>query len=200
MKNFVTVLMLFLSSMAMGVGKGTPKMDLYEGFNYQGKVINPKCVNLLQAWNSESLKYGIIMESIVIDSCQDSNIASEGTDYSVSENGTVSYYEDPKDAYTYFGYRVVGITQNNVFVLRHSGNIGLYRLNKQNVIFDFSKSDAKSVKVLTKLSDSWIPCFTSAKIQENTLLIIKDVWDPSKPRSSQCTDVSETLTFDLSGF
>ena len=200
MKAFVAVLMLFMSSMAVAAEKGSPSLDLYKGFSYQGKAINPKCVNLLQTWISESPEYGIITKSIVIDSCQDSNLAFEGKDYSVSENGTVSYYDDPEDGHTYFGYRVVGRTLNNVFVLFHSGYIGLYRLNETNVIFDFSKNSAKSVQVLTKLSHAWMPCFISAEIRENTLLIVKDIWDSSAPSASQCTGVSETLTFNLSDF
>jgi hypothetical protein len=186
--------------MALAAENGVPLQDFYKGFSHQGKAINPKCVNLLQTWISESPEYGIITKSIVIDSCQDSNLAYEGKDYSVSKDGTVSYYEDPQDGHSHFGYRVVGRTLNNVFVIFHSGSIGLYRLQERDVIFDFSQSDAKSVKVLTKLSGTWMPCFKSAEIRENRLLIVKDVWDSSAPRASQCTGVSETLTFNLSDF
>lgn len=54
--------------------------------------------------------------------------------------------------------------------------------------------------MLTKISDSWVPCFDKAKTEENTLLIYKFVWDSSAPRAFQCTEANEELAFDLSDF
>jgi len=196
-KIYVTILMLIISSIAVAVEK-TYSLDIFKGFSYQNEAINPKCVDHLKTWLSESAT--IITKSIIIDSCQYSNLAFKGRDYSISENGTVSYYEDPEDAHSYFGYRVIGRALNNVFALYHVGYIGLYSLKEQDIIFDFSKNDAKSVKVLTKLSEAYIPCFKSANIRGNKLVIVKKVWDASAPRASQCTDVSETISFSIHNF
>ncbi len=197
MNKLLIILIIFISNIAPATENTAPTLSNFMGFSYEGKVINPKCVNLLQSWQSDS---GIITRSIIIDSCQDSNLAFEGKNLSISHDGTVSYYEDPNDGHSKFGYRVVGRTLNNVFVLFHQGYIGLYRLREQNVTSDFSKNKEKSVMVLTKLSDAWMPCFISAKTQGNKLIIVKDIWDSSQSRAAQCTSDRETLHFDLSNF
>lgn len=200
MKLFITLLTLIISSAAMSAENGNSDAELYKGFNYHGEAINPKCVNLLQTWMSESPTYGVIVKSVVIDSCQNSNLGFEGRNPTVSKEGWISYPSDPKGEYSGFGYMVLAKSKNNIFALYHSGYVGLYRFEKQNMIFDFTTSEKKTVNVLTKLSRSWMPCFESAAINENKLSIIKHIWDSSKPRSQQCQKEMETLTFDLQKF
>ena len=197
MKALITFLLLFLSNQLLASEQNPSSLSYLEGFNYQGKVINPKCVNLLQVWGSESPEYGIIAKSIIIDSCQDSNLAFEGKNFTTDKKGTITYYEDPKDGRSSFSYRVVGRTLNNIFVLFHSGYIGLYKLEEQDVIFDFSKKEKTSVTVLSKLSETWTPCFQSAHIIGNKIIINKFEWDSSTSRANQCTKVNEKLVFDL---
>jgi hypothetical protein len=199
-KSLMTILMIVILNVAIAFEKSDTDMSRLMGFEYEGEAINPKCVNLLQTWISESTEFGIITSSIIIDSCQDSNLAFEGKDYSIRNDGTVSYYEDPDDGHSYFGYRVVGRTLNNVFVLFHSEYIGLYSLTEQDMRFDFSKNKTKTVKVLAKLSETYMPCFDSALTRGNKLIIIKSVWESSASRAARCTDVKETLTFDLGDF
>tara|TARA_B100001123_G_C14938289_1_gene878627 strand:+ start:178 stop:780 length:603 start_codon:yes stop_codon:yes gene_type:complete len=200
MRLISAILILSLPNVLLASEHGDVQTNDLRGFIYKGAIINPKCVNLLQTWSSESSAYGIINRSIIIDSCQDSNLAYEGRDFSVGKDGTVSYYEDPRDAHSYFGYKVVGRTLNNIFVLFHSGYIGLYRLEEQEITFDFSQKTKKSVLVLTKISGSWTPCFDAAETRGNALIVRKGVWDSSAPRSSQCTEATEELTFDLRNF
>ena len=193
----MATLLIFINALAFAGENNNADANHFMGFDYEGKVINPKCVNLLQTSISDS---AIITRSIIIDTCQDSNLASEGIDFSIKDDGNVSYYEDPSDGHTYFGYRVVGRTLNNVFVLFHNGYIGLYTLSKQKIRFDFSKNEPKLVTLLTKLSDTYTPCFQSAEIRGNTLIITKAVWDSSASQAAQCTNVEETLTFELDNY
>jgi hypothetical protein len=200
MRKLLFLMMIVLSSLTVAGDKNGADKNIFLGFSHDGIVINPKCIYLLQTGISESSQYGIIAKSLIIDSCQESNLAFAGKDYSISNHGTVSYYEDPDDRHSYFRYKVLGRTLNNVFILFHSGYIGLYRLEEQYVQFDFSKTEKKAVKVLTKLSGSYVPCFDSAETIGNKLLVIKDVWDSSAPSANQCSGTKETITFDLNGF
>lgn len=95
---------------------------------------------------------------------------------------------------------MLGKTERGVFALAHSGYIGLYRLENQPVDFDFNYSNEQMVSVLTKLSQSWVPCFRSAQVKGNQLQVIKHVWDPAASRAEQCSEKLETATFDLSHF
>ncbi|MGR5308096.1 hypothetical protein [Vibrio mediterranei] len=199
MKKFNTLVVIGLSCSMLAVG-AAPLSPVDYGFHHNGNIINPKCVNLLQAWNSESPQYGIILRSVIIDSCQESNLAFKGRDYHVSSDGSVSYYEDPDDGHSYFKYEVLGKTERGIFALAHLGYIGLYRLENQPVDFDFNYSNEQMVSVLTKLSQSWVPCFRSAQVKGNQLQVIKHVWNPAASRAEQCTDTLETVTFDLSHF
>ena len=165
------------------------------GFNYKGQAINPNCVNLLQTWSSENAN--TIIRSIIVDTCQESNLASEGADFSSKEDGTIYYYEDPDDRWSYFGYKVIGKSSEDIFVLQHGRSIGLYRLEHKNLSFDFSVNTLDSVRVLVKLSEADIPCFQSAAIVGNQLMITKKVWDDNAPRAKQCKNSLETITFDL---
>ena len=173
-------------------------VNKFIGFDFKGKIINPKCVNLLQTWASESPEFPIITRSIIIDGCQDSNLAFEGKEFKIQENGTVSYYENPNDVRSNFGYRVLGRSLNNIFILFHSGYLGLYRLDDRNITFDFSKQQKRKVTILTKISESWLPCFNSLEVKGNIVTIKKATFDSTAPRSSQCTEVEEILTYDLS--
>ncbi|MDA7855869.1 hypothetical protein N9A51_01420, partial [Pseudomonadales bacterium] len=50
---------------------------------------------------------------------------------------------------------------------------------------------------LVKLSEADIPCFQSARIVGNQLMITKKVWDGEASRAKQCKKSLETITFDL---
>lgn len=177
-----------------------PLSPIVFGFRHNGNIINPKCINLLQTFESESPEFGIILRSVIIDSCQESNLAFKGRDYHLSSDGSVSYYGDLDDGHSYFKYEVLGKTERGVFALAHSGYIGLYRLESQPVDFDFNYSNEQMVSVLTKLSQSWMPCFRTAQVKGNQLQVIKHVWDPAASRVEQCSEKLETVTFDLSHF
>ena len=162
------------------------------GFTHAGQPINPKCVNLLQPWMSD---YGIIVRSLVIDTCQDSNLAFEGREnVSLSDDGTVSYYEDPNDGHTYFGYKVLGVTQNNIHVLQHMGELGFYKLEKMELRPYFNE-EAEISTVLTKLSSDDSYCFVSARIEKNIVVITR-----SKRDGKWCTVDEYSTEYDLKDF
>ena len=162
------------------------------GFTHAGQPINPKCVNLLQPWMSD---YGIIVRSLVIDTCQESNLAFEGREnVSLSNEGTVSYYEDPNDSHTYFGYKVLGVTQSNIHVLQHMGELGFYRLERMKLRPYFNE-DTEISMVLTKLSSDDSYCFVSASVEKNIAVITR-----SKRDGKWCTVDEYVAKYDLNAF
>ena len=169
------------------------------GFNLDGKAINPACINMMQNWISEDADSPSIVQSIDISSCQNSNIAYKGIKPNVSADGVVSYYENDKDPHSYFGYSVIG-KLNNLFVLAYSGHVGLYKLEHKNISYDFVNNKSANSIVLTKISDSWVPCIQSIKIENSTLIIRKRVYDGNKPTAYQCTESVKILKVDLSNF
>ncbi|MGR5152448.1 hypothetical protein [Photobacterium swingsii] len=195
MKRLITAALLMICS---GVLANESKflVDAQNDFTYKGKVINPKCVQLLQPSLSENT--AIITRSIVIDTCQNSNLAFEGLNYSVNSNGGVEYIEDNNDPHTRFSYQVLGKFSTNVYALYHLGTVGIYRYEKESVLFDFSTNERQPVHVLTKLSESFMPCFKVGHIAGSYLKITKSKWDSNAPKASQCLDSDEVLSFNLS--
>lgn len=160
------------------------------GFALNGEPINPKCVELLQPWISD---YGIIIRSIVVDTCQESNLAFEGKyNINISNDGTVGYYEDPQDGHTYFGYKVLGLTANNIYVVQHMGKLGFYRIQNSKIRHNWIDEDEDS-KVLTKLSGDDSFCFVSAQIDGNIVKINR-----LEQESKWCGSKEYTTTYDLS--
>ena len=93
MKNVqkhIIFLILFFSFVSSANGSESDRTDYY-GFNFQGKTINPKCINLLQPWMSDG---ATIIKSIIVNTCQNSNQAYEGIGFDVQKDGTITYYAD----------------------------------------------------------------------------------------------------------
>lgn len=183
------MLALFLIFSKPVFAEGSSNLDLF-GFVHKNEPINPKCVYLLQPWMSD---YGIVIRSIVVSTCHESNLAFEGREHaSISDDGTVGYYENPADGHSYFGYKVLGRTANNIYVLQHLGELGFYRLEDTS-IHHYFEEDIQSEKVLTKLSGSDSFCFVSARIEENTVFVTR-----SKRQGKWCLSDEITDTYDVS--
>ena len=73
-----------------------------------GEVVNPVCIKLMQPWLSEKVDEPVIIRSIILDTCQNSNLAYGGQNPTISDDKKVSFYEDPNDGYSYFGYIFLG--------------------------------------------------------------------------------------------
>ncbi|MDO6496928.1 hypothetical protein [Photobacterium sanguinicancri] len=195
MKRLITVVLMMVSSGALA-NEANLLVDAQNGFTYKGKVINPKCVQLLQPSVSENT--AIITRSIVIDTCQNSNLAFEGLNYSINAMGGVEYIEDINDPHTRFSYQVLGKLSTNVYALYHLGTVGIYSYEKESVLFDFTTNERQSVYILTKLSESFMPCFKAGNIAGGYLKITKSKWDSNAPKANQCLDSDEALSFNLS--
>ena len=161
-----------------------------------GKVVNPACIKLMQPWLSENVDSPVIIRSIVLDTCQNSNLAYEGRKPTISDDKTVSFYKDPDNGHSYFGYIYLGKTSKGKNYIYHNGTIGSYTITKENMITDFKKNTSKSVTVITKLGSSFIPCFQSAIIKDDILVVKAKKYDPSKPTAYQCGDTIETLIIE----
>lgn len=159
-----------------------------------GEIVNPACIKLMQPWSSESLDSTVIIKSVVLDTCQNSNFAFNGQKPTIDDNGTVSYYEDPTDAHSYFAYRYLGKTSKGTSYIYHNGTIGAYIITQENIIKDLQKSTTKSVSVISKLGDLFVPCFQYAVVKNDTLIVKVKKFSPSRPTAFQCSDTIETLT------
>jgi hypothetical protein len=124
-------------------------------------------------------------------------LAYRGTTFTIDESGYVSYYEDPDDVRTLFKYKVLGKTSDDIFALYHMGTIGIYSLKEQALHFDFSKEEERKVRILTKLSETSVPCLKSAHVKNDKLVIEQYKVLPEEPRPSQCVGKINKESFDL---
>lgn len=167
--------------------------DHLYGFTLNGEVVNPRCLDLLQTSPAENTS--IIQRSLVLETCQTSELAYTGQDYAIDNNNTIYYYGDPDEGRSYFGYRVLGQTTDGIFVIYHVGTIALYQIETETIDFDFLNSQPEAVQVLTKLSESFVPCFRSATLTPNDMLTLQaERYEANAPRAEQCTGILETTT------
>jgi len=155
-------------------------------------TVNPACIKLMQPWLSERANSIAIIKSVVLDTCQNSNIAFKGQKPTINDEGTVSYYEDPKDVYSYFAYRFLGKTSKGIIYLSHKGTIGAYTITKESIITDLQKNTRKSVSVINKIGDTVMPCFKDAIIENDSLVVKSYRFDPSKQYSKRGADTIVT--------
>jgi len=158
-----------------------------------GEIVNPVCIKLMQPWSSENTDSPVIIKSIVLDTCQNSNLAFNGQKITIDNNGTISYHQDLNDGHSHFAYRYLGKTLKGTSYIFHNGTIGAYTITKENIITDLRNNTIKSVSVINKLGDLFVPCFQSAIVKNDTLLIKVKKYNPDKPSAFQCSDIIETL-------
>lgn len=168
-------------------------LNASELLKVSGEIVNPACIKLMQPWLSESADSPVIIKSVVLDTCQNSNLAFSGQSPTVDDNGTVSYCEDPNDAHSCFAYLYLGKTLKGTNYIFHNGTIGAYTITRESVITDLQKNTIKSVGVINKLGDSFIPCFQFAIVKNDTLIVKARKYSSDKPRAFQCSSIIETL-------
>jgi len=162
----------------------------YQGFNLHGQAINPVCIHKMRPWLSDG---GIIVRSIVLENCQNSNWGSHG-DSITFDNDSVSAIIEGEA----FKYRVIGKTTTGLFVLLTTNNyITTYRIEEQIIQPDVLKPQTEKVHILTAIGDSWVPCLSQARVQGNKLIIEKRAFDPDAPRPEQCKDQIETVEAEM---
>ena len=165
------------------------KEDTMKDFKIDGQVINPACIKLMQPWKSEHSN--IIVRSIVLENCQNSNVAFSGIQ--AYKNGETSYCEDPNDGHTCFEYKYLGKTDDGTYFLFHQGYVGAYFISEKKLKDDLKVKKSTRLHVLTKIGDSLIPCFQEATIDKNQLIIVKKKFDAYQPTAFQCQKESETI-------
>lgn len=106
MKTIITTLSLLSLSLSSFANSS---MDLH-GFTVAGKAINPACINLTSTLLSDN---GIITRSIIPSNCQNSNQAFTGSNAKQDAKGAICYKQKQQN----FCYRVIGKTQNGLFVI-----------------------------------------------------------------------------------
>lgn len=169
----------------------TKSVEKFSGFTVNGEAINPVCINRMRPWQSDK---DIIVKSIVLEECQKSNWAFHEKPVDI-KNGVVSTEVEGES----FSYKVIGKTTGGLFIVHHSGNeLAAYRIDEQQVKPDMLKPDTRKVHVLTTVSDTFVPCFKSARVDGDTLHIEKNAFDHKAPRATQCKSEIEKVDYKLS--
>jgi hypothetical protein len=162
----------------------------YKGFNLNGQAINPVCISKMRPLISDG---GIIVKSIVLEQCQNSDWAFHDKPISTTENKVTTEIEGEN-----FSYEVIGKTDSGLFIVHHTGNnIAAYRIDKQTIKPDLLKPETKKVHTLTNVGESFVPCFKSAKVKGNTLIVEKHVYDPNASHAQECKDETETVKYKI---
>ncbi len=168
--------------------------EMLYGFNIDGYPINPVCIYKVYPSPSEK---NMIIRSIFIQECQNSNFGFHEGDISV-QNNTVSTTVNGKTV----KYEVFGRTNDGIFIIMLDGNImAAYTLDDHFIISDFleRKKRVSISKALTVVGYSFIPCFKVARVYGNIVVIESNVYDASAPRAEQCKEEICVNTYRLSG-
>lgn len=162
----------------------------FKGFNLAGKAINPVCLSKMAPWISDT---AIIVRSIVLETCQDSNWAFNDSPVKI-KGDTVSTEIEGES----FSYEVIGRTTSGVFLVSQSGEqIFAYRIDVAQVKADLLEGKARPAHVLTALGQGFVPCFLSAKVKGDVLVVQKQVSDLNAPRSDQCKSKIEMVQYPI---
>ncbi len=168
-------------------------LNASELLKIDGKAVNPACIELMQPWLSEKSNDNVIIKSVVLDTCQNSNLAFKGREPTVNDDGTISYYKDPDDGHSRFAYRYLGKTSKGIHYIFHNGNIGVYSITNEKIISDLQKNTTRNVTVINKLGDSFVPCFQDGVVKNDNLIIKVKAYMPDEPVAFQCSDSIETI-------
>jgi uncharacterized protein len=188
--------------------------DFY-GFTFNGKPINPECVSLF----NDSLDGNIIVASIYLNSCVESNAAFSGKYAFVDRKGAVKYYRKASDSWErndgFYSYRVLGKTDNGTFVLKTLSNWN-GSLTSANLLLlkikdiQLSTPDTEGKHVLTSVSllefvgdySAHLLCDSSIKINGNKIVFSEapegtyHTWDD---KIKACSKYPIARIIDLSG-
>jgi hypothetical protein len=178
---------------AMTVASLSPAQaaEPYQGFNLGGQAINPVCIYKMRPWLSDG---DIIVRSIILEHCQNSNWAFHDDRVKIEANDAVSVRIEGRT----FAYEVIGKTASGLFALHLTDNyIATFRIDEQTIQPDLLKPQARKVHVLTALADTWVPCFSQARVEGNRLIIEKQVSDLNAPRPDRCKKAMETVEAEL---
>jgi hypothetical protein len=188
--------MLFI----LALGARSEAEERFLGFNIGGEVINPMCLQKMRPWYSDG---AIIIKSIVLENCQNSNwayavnpIVVDGNLVSTKVEGAVASEVESE----VFSYEVAGRTDSGVFVLMLSDNwVAAYRIDEQVVKDELFKPQTSRVHVLTALGESWVPCLQKVAVKGNKVVIEKQIYHQDAARPDQCDTKMEMVEYDIGG-
>ena len=179
-----------IGAILLGAASQAQAAQPFQGFNLGGKAINPVCLQKMVPLMSDN---GIIVRSIVLETCQDSNWAFNDQPVQVEGDTVSTVIEDEP-----FSYQVLGKTPAGVFVLRQTGNeIYAYRIDVVAAKPDLLAPATQQVHVLTVLSQSFVPCLQSAVVQGDKLVVKKQVSDMNASRAEQCKTKVQTVQYPI---
>jgi hypothetical protein len=179
---------------------GTGAAEKFYGFTVNGEPVSPVCLEHIHPWLSDT---DIIIRSIILDDCQDSNwafaynpIRIDGDVVSTVIKGKV----DSEVESSTFSYEVVGRTDNGMFILMLPANseIAAYSITEQTIKSDLLDPRPARKKILTQVSRSFVACLEKAWVKCNTVFVRKHVRDENAPRPEQCTPKMETVSREVS--
>lgn len=184
--------------LAASIGHGQAEEKFF-GFNLNGKVINPLCLEHIHPWYSDSV---VIIKSLILDYCQDSNWAFN--DYPVKVDGDIVSIKlkdgvDSEVSSSTFSYQIVGKTDNGLFIARLPENeIGAYTIEEKTIKSDLFAPNPDKVHILTQVALSFVPCLQKAWVEGNKVFLTKNVYDQDAPRADQCKPQIETVSYQVS--
>lgn len=152
--------------------------NIPDSFKFNGEYINPACVEQLQTYLSEN--NGIIVQAVVLDTCQDSNLAYQGNARynplvireASSDPGVtyIGYAADSGDPRADFGYEHLGVTSTGLHILSIENTLSAYRIQKKRLIYDIDET--REVSTLEKIASfGFFPCRESLHIEGESVVL-----------------------------
>lgn len=174
--------------------------DQYFGFTLAGKVINPLCLEHIHPWLSDST---IIVKSLILDYCQDSNWAYEDNPTTVDGNVVSTKVKgaiDSEVTSSIFSYEIVGKTDNGLFiaVLPQNSEVAAYRIDEQTIKSELFNPQPEKVHILTQVSLSLVLCMNKVWVKGNKVFVEHNVVDENAARPDMCTAKLQTDSYDVS--
>jgi hypothetical protein len=173
--------------------------EKFYGFTLDGKVINPLCLEHMHPWLSDGV---IIVKSLILDDCQDSNWAYDDYPVEVKDDVVSIRLKDGVDSEvssSTFSYRIVGKTDNGLYIAWLAENeIAAYTLEEKTVKSDLFDPKPDKVHILTQVALSFVPCLQKARVEGNKVFLTRNVYDRDAPRADQCKPQMETVSYEVS--
>lgn len=194
MNFLLLIVFLLFSNFAYAQNQKIP-----ESFKINGEYINPKCIEQLSTWISET--DNIIIQSVVLETCQNSNLAFEGKNTFYKEKNKIGHRGNLDDPHDDFFYSYEATLPDNKHILSHGGSLSLYKITNKRLGFSVLNNDYREVHVLSKIAEiGFFHCFQNATVSENRLIVNRRIYYPENPRATACDDnKTEQIKIDLSG-
>lgn len=195
MVRFTALVVLFLAA-SIGCSHADEK---FFGFNLDGKVINPLCLEHIHPWYSDNT---IIVRSLILDYCQDSNWAADNDAVEVKGDVVSIKLNDSADSGTSsstFSYQIIGKTTNGLYIARLPENeMAAYTIEEKVLATELFDRKPDKVRILTQVGLSFVPCLQKVWVEGNKVFLTKNVYDQDAAHADQCKPQIETVSYDVS--